>query len=124
MSLNAFYVIVLRTFFKSIPLEIIEAAHIDGAGEFTCFVRIIMPNLKPVLYTITVLSFLNTFNAFREAYLVAGSYPDERMYLLQHLFNNWYRDLAMDKMAAAAVVTGIAIMVLVLLLQKAWERED
>jgi len=30
----------------------------------------------------------------------------------------------MDKMAAAAVVTGIAIMVLVLLLQKAWERED
>ena len=51
-------------------------------------------------------------------------YPQENMYLLQHLFNNWYRDLAMDKMAAAAVVTGIAIMVLVLLLQKAWERED
>ena len=83
-----------------------------------------MPNLRPVLYTITVLSFLNTFKAFREAYLVAGSYPDESMYLLQHLFNNWYRDLAMDKMAAAAVVTGIAIMVLVLLLQKAWEREE
>ena len=62
--------------------------------------------------------------AEREAYLVAGDYPQENMYLLQHLFNNWYRDLAMDKMAAAAVVTGIAIMVLVLLLQKAWERED
>ena len=59
-----------------------------------------------------------------EAYLVAGDYPQENMYLPQHLFNNWYRDLAMDKMAAAAVVTGIAIMVLVLLLQKAWERED
>ena len=56
--------------------------------------------------------------------MVAGDYPQENMYLLQHLFNNWYRDLAMDKMAAAAVVTGIAIMVLVLLLQKAWERED
>lgn len=64
------------------------------------------------------------FKVFREAYLVAGDYPQENMYLLQHLFNNWYRDLAMDKMAAAAVVTGIAIMVLVLLLQKAWERED
>ena len=62
--------------------------------------------------------------AEREAYLGAGDYPQENMYLLQHLFNNWYRDLAMDKMAAAAVVTGIAIMVLVLLLQKAWERED
>ena len=52
--------------------QIREAARVDGAGEFTCFVRIIMPNLKPVLYTITVLSFLNTFKAFREAYLVAG----------------------------------------------------
>ena len=81
-------------------------------------------NLLPSLFTIVVLSLLNGFKVFREAYLVAGDYPQENMYLLQHLFNNWYRDLAMDKMAAAAVVTGIAIMVLVLLLQKAWERED
>lgn len=43
MSLNAFYVIVLRTFFKSIPLEIIEAAHIDGAGEFRTFLRVVLP---------------------------------------------------------------------------------
>ena len=122
---NLGYTVVLwLTGILSISTQIREAARVDGAGEFTCFVRIIMPNLRPVLYTITVLSFLNTFKAFREAYLVAGSYPDESMYLLQHLFNNWYRDLAMDKMAAAAVVTGIAIMVLVLLLQKAWERED
>ena len=81
-----------------------------------------LPGLPvPIFYP---LSLLNGFKVFREAYLVAGDYPQENMYLLQHLFNNWYRDLAMDKMAAAAVVTGIAIMVLVLLLQKAWERED
>lgn len=83
-----------------------------------------LSQLLPSLFTIVVLSLLNGFKVFREAYLVAGDYPQENMYLLQHLFNNWYRDLAMDKMAAAAVVTGIAIMVLVLLLQKAWERED
>ena len=124
MSLNAFYVIVLRTFFKSIPLEIIEAAHIDGAGEFTCFVRIIMPNLKPVLYTITVLSFLNTFKAFREAYLVAGSYPDESMYLLQHLFNNWFTNLDFDKMAAAAVILGFILFAVILLLQKLWDEGE
>ena len=83
-----------------------------------------VPIFYPLFFTIVVLSLLNGFKVFREAYLVAGDYPQENMYLLQHLFNNWYRDLAMDKMAAAAVVTGIAIMVLVLLLQKAWERED
>lgn len=75
------------------------------------------------LFTIVVLSLLNGFKVFREAYLVAGDYPQENMYLLQHLFNNWYRDLSLDKMSAAAVVTGAVILVLILFLQKAWERE-
>lgn len=109
---------------STIPESLYEAAKVDGAGAWKCFTRITCPNLFPSLFTIVVLSLLNGFKVFREAYLVAGDYPQENMYLLQHLFNNWYRDLAMDKMAAAAVVTGIAIMVLVLLLQKAWERED
>ncbi|WP_342981281.1 sugar ABC transporter permease [Ruminococcus sp. 2227st1_E6_2227SCRN_220401] len=109
---------------STIPESLYEAAKMDGAGAWKCFTRITWPNLMPSLFTIVVLSLLNGFKVFREAYLVAGDYPQENMYLLQHLFNNWYRDLAMDKMAAAAVVTGIAIMVLVLLLQKAWERED
>lgn len=110
--------------FSTIPEALYEAAKVDGAGTWKCFTRITCPNLLPSLFTIVVLSLLNGFKVFREAYLVAGDYPQENMYLLQHLFNNWYRDLAMDKMAAAAVVTGITIMVLVLLLQKAWERED
>lgn len=44
------------------------------------------------------------------------------MYLLQHLFNNWYRDLALDKMAAAAVMTAVLILGLILILQKLWDR--
>ncbi len=108
----------------SISTQIREAARVDGAGEFTCFVKIIMPNLKPVLYTITVLSFLNTFKAFREAYLVAGSYPDESMYLLQHLFNNWFTNLDFDKMAAAAVILGFILFAAILLLQKLWDEGE
>lgn len=62
MSLNAFYVIVLRTFFKSIPMEIIEAAHIDGAGEFTTFIKVVLPLSKPGIATIglfTVIAYWN-----------------------------------------------------------------
>lgn len=107
-----------------IPQGIIEAASVDGAGEWTCFFRIILPNLKPTLYTITVLSFLNSFKVFREAYLVAGSYPHESMYLLQHLFNNWFLNLEMDKMAAAAVLTAAVLLVFILLLQLLWDRKE
>lgn len=62
MSLNVFYVIVLRTFFKSIPLEIIDAAHIDGAGEFKTFLQIVLPLSKPGIATIglfTVIAYWN-----------------------------------------------------------------
>lgn len=103
---------------------IIDAAKVDGAGERTCFFRIILPNLKPTLYTITVLSFLNSFKVFREAYLVAGAYPHESMYLLQHLFNNWFLNLDMDKMAAAAVLTAGVMLVFILILQALWDRKD
>ena len=108
----------------AIPQSLYEAAKTDGAGAWKCFTRITVPNLLPSLFTIVVLSLLNGFKVFREAYLVAGDYPQERMYLLQHVFNNWYRDLAIDKMSAGAVVTGAMIMILILLLQKAWERKD
>lgn len=86
------------------------------------FFKIVLPQLKPTLYTITVLSFLNSFKAFREAYLAAGSYPHESIYLLQHLFNNWYVDLALDKMAAAAVVTGAVLLLAILVWQRLWEE--
>lgn len=107
----------------TIPESIYEAARVDGAGEWDLFFRITLPNLFPALYTITVLSFLNSFKVFREAYLVAGNYPDDSMYLLQHLYNNWFRDLSMDKMAAGAVLMTVVVSLLVLLLQKAWGRD-
>ncbi|MFR2794902.1 MAG: carbohydrate ABC transporter permease [Eisenbergiella sp.] len=97
-----------------IPYQLKEAARVDGAGRGQIFFKIVLPQLKPTLYTITVLSFLNSFKAFREVYLAAGSYPHESIYLLQHLFNNWYVDLALDKMAAAAVVTGAVLLLAIL----------
>lgn len=108
---------------SAIPGSLYEAAKVDGAGDWKCFTRITIPNLLPSFFTIVVLSVLNGFKVFREAYLVAGDYPQEKMYLLQHLFNNWYRDLSLDKMSAAAVLTGIVIFGLILILKKAWEGE-
>lgn len=105
-----------------IPYQLKEAARVDGAGRGQIFFKIVLPQLKSTLYTITVLSFLNSFKAFREVYLAAGSYPHESIYLLQHLFNNWYVDLALDKMAAAAVVTGAVLLLAILVWQRLWEE--
>ncbi|GAA0706651.1 sugar ABC transporter permease [Paraclostridium ghonii] len=107
-----------------IPKEIYEAAKVDGASRWSAFRNITMPILKPTLYTITVLSLLNSFKVFREAYLIAGDYPDKSMYLLQHLFNNWFRELSFGKISAASVVMSVIIFILIMFLQRSWESEN
>ncbi len=133
----AFWVLVLSYLWKNLGYDIVlwmaglsgisdqiyEAARIDGAGEWTLFRRITLPCLLPTLFTVSVLSLLNSFKVFREAYLVAGDYPHNSMYLLQHLFNNWFRDLSFDRMAAGAVLVCLVVLTLILLMQKSLEKE-
>ena len=135
---NAFWILVISYIWKNLGYDIVlwmaglsgiseniyEAAKVDGAGEWQCFFKITLPNLKPSLYTITVLSFLNSFKVFRESYLVAGDYPHESIYMMQHLFNNWFRSFSFDKMSAAAVLESVVLLLLILLLQRAWDRKE
>ena len=109
---------------SGIPVQLLEAAKVDGAGKWHRLWYVILPSLKGSLYTIVVLSFLNSFKIYREAYLTAGAYPDKSIYLLQHLFNNWFVNLELDKMAAAAVCTGGFLMIAIVLLQKLWDRNE
>ena len=91
----------------AIPREQYEAARVQGAGEFACFWYITMPQLKETMFVTGLLSFVNAFRVFREAYLLAGDYPHESIYMLQHLFNNWFVNLDIQKMTAAAVMLVI-----------------
>ena len=122
---NLGYTMILWTAgLSAIPEGIYEAAQVDGAGKWQSFLYITLPNLKGTAYTITVLSLLNSFKVFREAWLVAGDYPHESMYLLQHLYNNWFRELDFDKIAAASVLTSGVVFLLIGLLRKAWDGDE
>lgn len=122
---NMGYTVVLwMAGLMGIPAELLEAAKVDGAGKWKRLFYIVLPNLKGSLYTIVILSFLNSFKIYREAYLTAGAYPDKSIYLLQHLFNNWFVNLELDKMAAAAVCTGGVLLVAILGLQRLWDRNE
>ena len=121
---NLGYTVVLWTAaLGAIPGSIYEAAQIDGANSLQCFLHMTLPNLKTGAYSIAVLSLLNSFKVFREAWLVAGDYPQERMYLVQHLYNNWFRELDYDKIAAASVLVSCVVLGLIALLGRGWDRE-
>ncbi len=59
---NAWYIFLVRNYYRGIPIEMVEAAKIDGASEYRTFFQIIMPLSKPVLATITLFISLNYWN--------------------------------------------------------------
>jgi multiple sugar transport system permease protein len=61
---GAFGVFFLRQFFLSLPKEFEESAALDGAGHCHTFIRIVLPNSRPALATLGVLSFLTNWNDF------------------------------------------------------------
>ncbi len=118
-----FNIIIWLAGLSSISPAIYEAARMDGASEWQCFLKITLPNLLPTIYITFVLSLLNSFKVFREAYLIAGDYPHESIYMLQHTFNNWFRDLSLEKMSAGAVIVVLVLIVPILLFQrKQWSQ--
>ena len=59
-----------------IPVEIYDAAKVDGAGRFTQIWKITLPNIKRPFFIVAMLSVVNSLKIFREQYLMAGGYPD------------------------------------------------
>ena len=103
----------------SVSEGLTEAARVDGATKRQCFWYVIFPNLKGSLYTITVLSFLNSFKVFREIYLLVGKYPFDGLYMMQHFMNNTFENFDYQKMASAAVLMALVMVALIALLFKA-----
>ena len=122
---NAGYDMVLwLSGLSGIPPALYESAALDGAGAAQRFFRITLPGLRPTLFTAAVLSLLNSFKVFREAYLIAGGYPHRSIYMLQHLFNNWFLQLDTDKLCAGAVLLALAAAGAAALLQGLLGRGD
>ena len=103
---------------ENISENVYEAARVDGANAWQCFRFITMPGLLPTFGLVAILSMLNGFKVFREAYLVAGAYPHDSIYLLQHLFNNWFQNLDISRLCAAAVMLSAVLLVIILMLQR------
>jgi putative aldouronate transport system permease protein len=79
---NVFYLLIMRSFISAIPHAIVESAKIDGAGEFTIFLRIILPMLPSALATIGLFIALNYWNDWFNAMLYIN---DQAKFPLQYM---------------------------------------
>lgn len=74
--IGAFNLIVIRTYIKGLPDSMIEAAKIDGAGEFGIFIKIIFPLCKPVLAVVGLFVAVGSWNTWFDTFLYASSRQD------------------------------------------------
>jgi multiple sugar transport system permease protein len=101
---------------QNIPVEYYEAAKIDGAGTWKQFTGITLVYLTPTAFFVFIMSIINSFKVFREAYLISGDYPHSSIYMLQHYMNNMFAGLDYQKLTTAAFIMAVFIVLLVLIL--------
>jgi multiple sugar transport system permease protein len=115
---GAFGVFLMRQYILGIPDELLDAARIDGAGEYTIFFRIVLPLCGPALATLAVLTFLTQWNSFLWP-LVAATTED--MYTLPvalALFANGQQESNLALLLAGATVVVLPMIVLFFAMQR------
>lgn len=102
----------------SIPETYYESAAIDGSGAFAAFRNITWPYLMPTTFLVFIMSIINSFKVFKENYLIAGAYPHESIYMLQHYMNNMFLAVNYQKLTTSAYIFVVFILFLLAALFK------
>ena len=110
--------VILLAGLDTIPGELYESASMDGAGRWARLTKITLPLLRPEILVVTLLSTLNSFKNFREAYVLGGDHPHESVYMLQHFMNNNFENMNFPRLSVAAVVLFALLFCLYTLLLK------
>jgi multiple sugar transport system permease protein len=114
---NAWDIFLFRQFFMSLPLELDDAAKIDGAGPWQILWHVILPQSKPVIITVTIFSILYAWNDFFNPLIYLQSQKNWTISLGLQMFNAIYRNNDAF-LLAASVVTLIPIVILFFVAQR------
>jgi multiple sugar transport system permease protein len=114
---SVFGVFLMRQSIEVVPTDYVDAARIDGAGEFGIFWRIVLPSVKPALATLVIVKFMWTWNELFWPLVVINS-PTMKVVTLGLLsFTNMYF-IEYNLVTAAAVVSILPILIVFLVGQK------
>ena len=84
-AINVWYMVIMRTFFETIPTELYESAYIDGANELTIFVRIVAPLSKSIFATMILFYAVGHWNSFMPALIYLD---DSNLFPMQLILRN------------------------------------
>lgn len=114
---SIFGIFLIRQYAFSIPDSLLDAARVDGAGEFRIYLTVVLPLLKPILVTLAIFTFLGCWNDFMWPLILLA---DQDYYTLPVALANLLGEHVQDTelMMAGSVLTTAPVLLLFLLLQK------
>jgi multiple sugar transport system permease protein len=116
-AFSAFGVFMMKQFYESVPDELREAACIDGLSEFGIWLRIMLPLSKPALSTLTIITFVNTWNDFLGPMIYLTRTELKTIQIGLRMFISQYSS-EYGLIMAASVVALIPVLVIFLSLQQ------
>ncbi len=116
---SIFGIFLIRQFALSISDSLLDAARIDGAGEFRIYWSLVLPLCKPILVTLAIFTFMGTWNDFMWPLIVL---TDGEMYTLPVALANLLGEHVQDTemMMAGAVLTVLPVMLVFMILQRSY----
>ena len=116
---GAFSIFLIKQFFEAIPNELVESSKIDGAGWFTIFWKMFLPNSKPVLLVVIIFAFVNSWNDFFAPLIFLINPEKFTVAIGLNTFRNSY-GAAMDiaPLMAMATLSVLPILLLFVFAQK------
>jgi multiple sugar transport system permease protein len=116
-AFSAFGVFMMRQFYQGIPDELCEAARIDGMSEYQIYGKIMLPLSKPALSTLTIFTFVSTWNDFLGPLIYLKTEAKKTLQLGLKMFISQYSS-EYGLIMAASVLSLIPVLIVFLSLQK------
>ncbi len=116
-AFTAFGVFMMRQFYEGIPDSLCEAARIDGMNEYQIYAKIMLPLSKPALSTLTIFTFVNTWNDFLGPLIYLTSEKKKTLQIGLKMFISQY-SAEYGLIMAASVLSLIPVLIVFLSLQK------
>lgn len=116
-AFTAFGVFMMRQFYEGIPDSLCEAARIDGMSEYQIYLSIMLPLSKPALSTLTIFTFVNTWNDFLGPLIYLTSESKKTLQIGLKMFISQY-SAEYGLIMAASCISLIPVVIVFLMLQK------
>ncbi|HLZ57717.1 MAG TPA: sugar ABC transporter permease [Ktedonosporobacter sp.] len=111
-----FNMVILLAGLRNLPATYAEAARVDGANRFQLFWRVTLPMLSPIIFLVTVLSIIFSFQVFDQVFVLTSGGPGKDSYtMVYHIYHQAFEQFQFGSASASAVVLFLIILVVTLI---------